>query len=193
AGSGEPGGNRADDRVLDECSDLAILERGVFRVADRVAIARLPVSETTADGKTPVALTRPVTLGAADRRVDHVVREHLRRDVIAVFLVEGNVFLLRQKLLDLRRQAHEFLQHCFRPSMPRPVLTAIPSPGRSPAVARYPGTPDRCPSPTGCTLSLRPTRGRSATGCADRATETGDRHTRRRGRADRSRTGPCAR
>jgi hypothetical protein len=30
--------------------------------------------EATADGKTPVALARPVTLGAAHRRIDRVVR-----------------------------------------------------------------------------------------------------------------------
>ena len=74
AGPGETAGDRPDDRVLDERPDLAILERGVFRVANRVAVARLPVPEATADRKTPVALARPVTLGAADRRIDHVVR-----------------------------------------------------------------------------------------------------------------------
>jgi len=82
--------------VLDERPDLAILERGVLRVANRVAVARFPVPEATADEKTPVALACPVMLGAANRRVDHVVRERLRSDVVPVLLVEGDVLLAGQ-------------------------------------------------------------------------------------------------
>ena len=96
AGPGEAAGDRPDDRVLDERPDLAILERGVLRVANRVAVARFPVPEATADEKTPVALACPVMLGAANRRVDHVVRERLRSDVVPVLLVEADVLLAGQ-------------------------------------------------------------------------------------------------
>ena len=65
-----------------------------------------------------------------------------------MLLVERDVLLAGQKPLDLRRQAHEFLQRSSQPSLPRLVRAATPSPGRFPAAARCPGTPDRCPSPT---------------------------------------------
>src|SRR4030095_3912137 len=110
---------RPGERVWGERRDLVIRERGVFRVANRVAVARFPVPEATADGKTPVALACPVTLGASNRRVDHVVRERLRTDVVPVLLVEGDVLLAGQKPLDLRRQAHEFLQYSSGPPILR--------------------------------------------------------------------------
>src|SRR5262249_44906640 len=145
---GKAARNRSDDRVLDERADLAILERGVFRVADRVAVARSPVPEAPAGGQTPVALARPVTLRAADSRVDQVVRKHPCSDVVPVLLVEGDVLLARQKPLELSRRAHAFLQHSSRPLRWRPLRPAAPSPGRFPAAPRCPETPDRWLSPT---------------------------------------------